>query len=110
MKALGIDREMELETSMLNYLQRKPAVTLHDGNENITRPPDASKMNNRKNQLSGSVIATIEAIAGPLMHQLEYQASQAETKIPFGKTTCARAAHAIVSEYRWTRYRITGKS
>ena len=102
--------ELELETSMLNYHQRKPAVTLHDGNQNITKPPDASKVNNWKNQLSGSVIATIEAIAGPLMHQLGYQASQAETKIPYGKTTYARVAHAIVSEYRWKRYRITGRS
>ena len=102
--------EMELETSMLNYHQRKPAVILHDGNENITRPPDASKVNNWKNQLPGSAIATIEAITRPLMQQLGYQISQAKTKIPFGKTTCARVCHAIVSEYRWKRYRITGKS
>ncbi|MDB4695143.1 sulfotransferase [bacterium] len=102
--------DIKLEESMLSYYQQEAAVSLHDGNENITRPPDASKANSWRSQLASSAIATIEAITRPIMHELGYDASQAVTEIPFGRVTYARFCHAVISEYRWQRFKLTEKS
>ena len=102
--------DVDFENSMLTYYQREAAVSLHDGNENITRPPDASKANNWQSQLPDSAIATIETITRPIMHQLGYEASQAEKDISWGSVNYARLCHAIISEYRWQRYKFKGKS
>ncbi len=95
---------------MLTYYQRESAVSLHDGNENITQPPDASKAHSWQSQLPDSAIETIESITRPIMHQLGYEASQAAKDISWGRVNYARLCHAIISEYRWKRYKFTGKS
>lgn len=101
---------MEVEQAMLNYHRQSPAVKLHDGNENITKPPDKRKIESWKEELPESAIATIESITKPLMAELGYKPLQPDRSISRSRRFFARFSHKVISEYRWKRYRLKGKT
>lgn len=97
------------EPAMKNYYKRNSSITIHDGNANILRPPDPSKIDAWRKSMTTAQTLAVESVALPLMESLGYSAVHPYTPVNQLSSIASRIHDRVVREYRWQRHKYKGR-
>ena len=93
------------EPAMLNYYSQNSSIAIHDGNENILRPPDPSKIDAWRDSMTPSQTAAVESVACQTMELLGYTAIHPHKPVNQLRSLASRFHDRFVREYRWQRHK-----
>lgn len=98
-----------VEKSMLEYFNHAAEIRIHDGNSNILRPPDPTKIDAWRAEFSPQQVRLIESRTGEIMESLGYTCEHPFQSVSAIREAVSKFHHRIVHEYRWQMHKWTQK-
>jgi hypothetical protein len=98
--------QVEVEPQMLRYFERGTEINIHDGNENIFRPPDLGLANKWRAELTEKQIRTVESITAGTMEKLGFEPSFGVRDLSLANKWLCRLHDRVVRECRWQQHKL----